>query len=266
MESQSNVVEINKKSSEKIEFLQGKECEVKLHCHYDKLLNPEGLEAHEYNNNHHPEKQLKVMEESLKVNGFRKPIIINKDGKIVAGHGVVQTAIRLGLDKVPTVTQEFENKIDEVRFLTSDNEVARLSEFKTAQFNDFRKNQKKVLTQNNYQVTFFSPKHFGMDKWPSEKAEKTRKEAQIIIKENQTWRNPSTGFTIEIGSIKEKNAADYTQKFLKGFRKKFGSAIILMEGSSVNENGLTFEEYAKLFTEKKDKPVKPKTIKKKASK
>jgi len=52
----------------------------------------ERLRAHPRNYRRHPEHQLAVLRESLRVHGQQKPVVITPDGTILAGHGVVEAA------------------------------------------------------------------------------------------------------------------------------------------------------------------------------
>ena len=78
------------------------------------------------NRNIHSEKQLEVLSKLIKVRGFRNPLIISKrSGFLVAGHGRVEVAKKLGIDKLPVMYQEFENEADEYAYMISDNEIAK---------------------------------------------------------------------------------------------------------------------------------------------
>lgn len=51
-----------------------------------------GLQPHPRNYRRHPEHQLAILRESLRVHGQRKPVVITPDGTILAGHGLVEAA------------------------------------------------------------------------------------------------------------------------------------------------------------------------------
>ena len=55
-------------------------------------------------------------------------VISKNSGFIVAGHGRVLSAKKLGLSQVPCDIQEFENEADELAHLVADNRIAELSE------------------------------------------------------------------------------------------------------------------------------------------
>ena len=78
------------------------------------------------NRNVHSEKQIEVLSKLIKVRGFRNPLIISKrSGFLVAGHGRLKSAKKLGLSKLPVMYQDFESEADEYAFMISDNEIAR---------------------------------------------------------------------------------------------------------------------------------------------
>lgn len=54
----------------------------------------------------HPEHQIDIVCQSIKEFGFYNPIIINEDGIIIAGHGRVLAANKLGMETVPVIVLE----------------------------------------------------------------------------------------------------------------------------------------------------------------
>src|SRR5215467_80961 len=51
----------------------------------------------------HPKKQVRQIRNSIEVFGFVVPILIDRDGNVVAGHGRLQAAKELGMTEVPTL-------------------------------------------------------------------------------------------------------------------------------------------------------------------
>lgn len=51
----------------------------------------------------HSRKQVRQIADSIQRFGFTNPILIDGDGRIIAGHGRVAAAKLLGLDRVPVV-------------------------------------------------------------------------------------------------------------------------------------------------------------------
>jgi len=52
----------------------------------------DSLRPHPRNYRRHPERQLALLRESLRVHGQQKPVVITPDGTILAGHGLVEAA------------------------------------------------------------------------------------------------------------------------------------------------------------------------------
>ncbi len=50
------------------------------------------LQPHPRNYRRHPEHQLALLRESLRVHGQQKPVVVTPDGTILAGHGLVEAA------------------------------------------------------------------------------------------------------------------------------------------------------------------------------
>lgn len=99
-----------------------------------KVLPPENvpieeLRPHPRNYRAHPEDQLEHLEASMREAGFYRNVVVARDGTILAGHGVVEAARRVGLREVPVV--RIDAAPDDPRalkVLVGDNELARLSE------------------------------------------------------------------------------------------------------------------------------------------
>lgn len=85
----------------------------------------DGLKPHPKNRNTHPPDQIKRLAEIIRYQGFRHPIIVSTlSGFIVAGHGRLEAAKELGLQRVPVHFQSFEDEDQEYAFLVSDNAIA----------------------------------------------------------------------------------------------------------------------------------------------
>ena len=81
------------------------------------------------NANRHSVEQIKRLEKLIKYQNFRNPLIVSKrTGFLVVGHGRLEAAINLGMEKVPVIYQEFKDEAQEYAYLISDNEIARWAE------------------------------------------------------------------------------------------------------------------------------------------
>lgn len=103
--------------------------QAKINCAYDELLELNKLKPHPQNPNTHNEKQIALLAKIIAYQGWRNPIVVSKQsGFIVAGHGRLLAAKKLGLTEAPVDLQEFKSKPDELAHLVADNQIAELSE------------------------------------------------------------------------------------------------------------------------------------------
>ena len=72
----------------------------------------------------HPEEQVRIIANSIKDFGFKVPLVIEKDGTIICGHGRYEAAKRLELESVPCIYANDLNKEQIKAFRLSDNKVA----------------------------------------------------------------------------------------------------------------------------------------------
>lgn len=81
------------------------------------------------NNNKHPKEQIDRLAKLIEFQGFRNPVVVsNRTGFVVAGHGRIEAAKKLKMDKVPVMYQDFESEAQEYAYLTSDNAIAAWAE------------------------------------------------------------------------------------------------------------------------------------------
>ncbi len=92
-----------------------------------KYRNPEALTPRAKNARTHTKDQVRKIANSIRRFGFNNPVLIDRDGGIVAGHGRVEAALLLGLDAVPT-TQLYDLSEEEIRaYVIADNRLAELA-------------------------------------------------------------------------------------------------------------------------------------------
>lgn len=84
------------------------------------------LKAYDHNPRNN-EPAVKAVKASIQAFGFLVPIVIDKDGVIVAGHTRLMAARELGMEEVPTVPADGLSK-DEIRmYRLADNKVAEIA-------------------------------------------------------------------------------------------------------------------------------------------
>ena len=76
------------------------------------------------NSRTHSEQQVQQVASSIKEFGFTNPILIDEDSGIIAGHGRLMAAQKLGLDEVPTITLEGLTEAQRKAYVIADNQLA----------------------------------------------------------------------------------------------------------------------------------------------
>lgn len=111
----------------------------------------------EYGNNpRHNEKAIDAVAESIKQFGFKVPLVIDRDGIIVAGHTRLKAARKLGLEKVPCVVADDLTPEQVKAFRLADNKTAELAEW------DFELLESELQDLQAYDMDLF-----GFDTLPS---------------------------------------------------------------------------------------------------
>ncbi len=102
---------------------------VEVWCSFDELAKVDVLKENPKNPNKHPDSQIELLAKNIKYLGWRHPITVSKrSGFIVAGHGRLMAAKKLGVKIVPVDYQDFNSDADEIAVLVADNRLAELSE------------------------------------------------------------------------------------------------------------------------------------------
>jgi hypothetical protein len=76
------------------------------------------------NSRTHSDQQVQQVASSIKEFGFTNPILIDEDSGIIAGHGRLMAAQKLGLDEVPTITLEGLTEAQRKAYVIADNQLA----------------------------------------------------------------------------------------------------------------------------------------------
>lgn len=87
------------------------------------------LKPHPRNYQAHPEDQLNHIIESIKLHGFYRNVVVARDNTILAGHGVVEAAKKMGERRIPVIRLDLDpNEARALKVLTSDNEIGNLAQ------------------------------------------------------------------------------------------------------------------------------------------
>ncbi len=89
--------------------------------------NVETLKPYGGNARTHSDKQIAQIAASIGKFGFNNPVLVDGDNRIVAGHGRVAAAKRLGLDTVPTIRLEHLSGAERRAYIIADNRLAELA-------------------------------------------------------------------------------------------------------------------------------------------
>lgn len=76
------------------------------------------------NSRTHSDEQVAQIAASIKEWGFTNPVLVDVDGEIIAGHGRVLAAQKLGLDEVPTMTAVGWSEAQKRAYVIADNKLA----------------------------------------------------------------------------------------------------------------------------------------------
>ncbi len=89
------------------------------------VLRPiESLVPSPHNAKIHTPKQIGQIAASIRQFGFLVPVLIDEVGQILAGHGRVEAAKSLGMDKLPTIRVEYLSPAEKRAYLLADNKIA----------------------------------------------------------------------------------------------------------------------------------------------
>jgi hypothetical protein len=101
------------------------------------LLPVASLKDHPRNYRTHPPDQLAHIEESLRLHGLYRNIVVARDDTILAGHGVVQAIRAMGWVQVPVFRRDLD-PMDPIalKLLAGDNQIGQLAEIQDRQLTE----------------------------------------------------------------------------------------------------------------------------------
>lgn len=82
------------------------------------------LKSYPRNPRTHSAKQIRQIAESIKRFGFTNPILMDANGSIIAGHGRVEAARLLGIERVPTIRLDRMSEAEQRAYIIADNKLA----------------------------------------------------------------------------------------------------------------------------------------------
>jgi hypothetical protein len=106
-----------------------KEQGIKILCSHSQMVEVNCVRPNPANPNTHPRKQLQVLAQVIKANGFRNPIVVsNRSNLVIKGHARLAAAEILGMEKVPVDFQAYDSEAQEMEDMLADNQIAELAE------------------------------------------------------------------------------------------------------------------------------------------
>lgn len=102
---------------------------IPVFCAYDEIIPTAKAIPNPQNPNQHPDKQINLLAEFIKQQGWRAPITIStRSGYIVRGHGRLMAAKLLGAESVPADFQHYDSEAAEMTDMIADNRIAEFSD------------------------------------------------------------------------------------------------------------------------------------------
>lgn len=90
-------------------------------------LSPAKLVPNPRNARTHDRRQIDLLCSSIEQFGFNTPILIDRSAMVLAGHGRLEAATKLGLERVPTISIENLSEAQARAFMLADNRLSELS-------------------------------------------------------------------------------------------------------------------------------------------
>jgi ParB-like chromosome segregation protein Spo0J len=100
------------------------------------------------NSRTHDESQILQIASSIKEFGFTNPVLIDEDNGIIAGHGRVLAARKLGINKVPSIKLSHLTDIQKKAYIIADNKIA----LNAGWDEELLKNEVEQLIANDFDI------------------------------------------------------------------------------------------------------------------
>ena len=90
----------------------------------NKQMAPQSLIPYERNAKQHSETQVAQIVASIEEFGWTRPVLVDEANIILAGHGAVLAALKLGMDKIPVVVMDGLTEPQKKALCLADNKIA----------------------------------------------------------------------------------------------------------------------------------------------
>lgn len=119
-----------------------------------KMVKITDLKPYENNAKIHSDYQVGLIVESIKEFGFINPVLIDEDNNVIAGHGRIEAAKRLNLDKLPTISVSGLTETEKQAYIIADNRLGEIAAWDNRLIAEELKSLKE--SDFNTEVTGFS--------------------------------------------------------------------------------------------------------------
>lgn len=113
------------------------------------MLRVSALTPNPRNARKHPAKQIAQLAANIDRFGFTIPILVDQDNMILAGHGRLDAAKKLGLDQIPVIRHDFLNDAERRAFALADNRLAELSSWDE----EILKSELEILFEGGFDIS-----------------------------------------------------------------------------------------------------------------
>lgn len=133
--------------------------DISVWCSFDKLVDIVDLRPNPKNVNAHPDVQVALLAKIIRKQGWRNPIVVSKlSGCIVKGHGRLQAAQLLKVEKVPVDFQDYKDQASELADLMADNRLSELAECDINLTRHLLEELDQILGLDDIELTGYSEK------------------------------------------------------------------------------------------------------------
>jgi len=143
------------------------------------VINPKNV-------NKHSKEQIKKLAELIEHNGFRDPLIVSlRSGFLIAGHGRLEAAVKLKMEKLPVIYQDFKSEAEEFQFMTAHNAISKWSSLDTELVLE-------GINEFNLDVDLMGIKNFRIPTMENQNEKETKDEQKFFIVvecKNETEQN-----------------------------------------------------------------------------
>ncbi|MGH6711223.1 MAG: site-specific DNA-methyltransferase [Bradyrhizobium sp.] len=121
------------------------------------LRSPSDLKAHPGNARKHSRTQIKAIAKSIDAFGFNAPILVDREGSVLAGHGRLEAAKFLGLSQVPVIFLHHLSEVGAKAYMLADNKLTDRSTFDDAMLAVQLKELSELALSFDIDATGFEP-------------------------------------------------------------------------------------------------------------